>query len=177
MNKQPIKNILNHAKLKLEDMVVFFPAGLISSALKCVRMELMQEDKKFIAQNHLIHCTSNKEKAEQIVQSGQIWPARGFFKNANSYGESAACMFAGIPSIDNFVKNLSASPFKDPTMVINAVEIDIHEDELNNNYKMRKFADEAVLYEGYCVLPEGRAKAVQMVVDLKRDEKRNGHKR
>lgn len=81
-------------------------------------------------------------------------------------------MFAGIPNMDSFIKNMSISPFVEPNKIIYSVEIDVKKEELNN-YKVRPLADEAILYEGYCVLPKDRAKTVEMVADLKRDEKGN----
>ena len=50
---------------------------------------------------------------------------------------------------------------------------EIRKKEELNNYKVRPLADEAVLYEGYCVLPKERTRTVEMVADLKRDEKGN----
>lgn len=74
--------------------------------------------------------------------------------------------------MDSFIKNMSISPYIEPERIIHAVEIDVKKEELNN-YKVRPLADEAVLYEGYCVLPKERTRIVEMVADLKRDDKGN----
>lgn len=74
--------------------------------------------------------------------------------------------------MDSFIKNMSVNPYLDPDRIINAVEIDVNKEELKE-YKIRPLADEAILYEGYCDLPNDRTKMVQMVADLKRDEEGN----
>ena len=74
--------------------------------------------------------------------------------------------------MDSYIKNMSISPYIEPDRIMYAVEIDVKKEELNN-YKIRPFSDEAILYEGYCVFPNDRAKAVEMVADLKRDAKGN----
>ena len=159
--------------MRIGDFVSLYPAGILASLLKAVRFNMLEDDKDYISKNHLYHCTSSKEVAEKIVDSGYLKPATGVFKNINSYGKASVCMFAGFPTIENYIKNLSKNPYTDPSMIINAVEIDIHKEELNKNYKSRKLADDAVYYEGYCVLPKDRAKVVELVADLKRDEQGN----
>ena len=68
------------------------------------------------------------------------------------------------------MKNLNTNLYTEPDKIINAIEICVHEDELNRNNQVRKVSDDAILYEGYCVLPQERTRAVQLVMDLKRDE-------
>ena len=156
--------------MKINDMIVLLPVSIITTALKFARFDLNSEDKKFIAENHLYHCVSSKEVADNIIKSGYLRPATGALKTINSYGHASVCLFGGIPNTDNFMKNLNVNLYTQPDKIINAVEICIHEDELNKNYKSRKVSDEAILYEGYCVLPQDRTRAVQLVMDLKRDE-------
>ena len=159
--------------MKIKDMIVLVPVSFLTTALKFARFDLNDKDKKYIGENHLYHCTASKEVAENIIKSGYLRPATGALKTINSYGHASVCLFGGIPNTDNFMKNLNMNLYTEPDRITNAVEICIHEDELNNNYKSRKISDEAILYEGYCILPQDRAKVVQLVMDLKRDKEGN----
>ncbi len=83
-------------------------------------------------------------------------------------------MFGGLPDMENYIKNVTdidvaKNPLLNPTMIANAVEIDMRSDELKN-YKVRGFADNVIVCEGYCILPHERVKVVQLVPDLIRDE-------
>ena len=89
-------------------------------------------------------------------------------KTLNSYGHASVCLFGGIPNTDNFMKNLNTNLYTEPDKIINAIEICVHEDELNRNYKVRKVSDDAILYEGYCVLPQERTRAVQLEMNTER---------
>lgn len=82
-------------------------------------------------------------------------------------------MFAGTPDLENYIKNLTdasikRNPYLNPTMIANAVQIDVKSEELKN-YKVRGLADNAIICEGYCILPHERVKAVQLVPDLIRN--------
>ena len=156
--------------MKIEDMIVLLPVSIVTTVLKFARFDLNSEDKKYIAENHLYHCVSSKDVADSIIKSGYLRPATGALKTLNSYGHASVCLFGGIPNTDNFMKNLNTNLYTEPDKIINAIEICVHEDELNRNYKARKVSDDAILYEGYCVLPQERTRAVQLVMDLKRDE-------
>ena len=156
--------------MKIEDMIVLLPVSIVTTVLKFARFDLNSEDKKYIAENHLYHCVSSKDVADSIIKSGYLRPATGALKTLNSYGHASVCLFGGIPNTDNFMKNLNTNLYTEPDKIINAIEICVHEDELNRNYKVRKVSDDAILYEGYCVLPQERTRAVQLVMDLKRDE-------
>ena len=156
--------------MKIEDMIVLLPISIVTTVLKFARFDLNSEDKKYIAENHLYHCVSSKDVADSIIKSGYLRPATGALKTLNSYGHASVCLFGGIPNTDNFMKNLNTNLYTEPDKIINAIEICVHEDELNRNYKARKVSDDAILYEGYCVLPQERTRAVQLVMDLKRDE-------
>jgi hypothetical protein len=43
-------------------------------------------------------------------------------------------LFGGIPNTDNFMKNLNTNLYTEPDKIINAIEICVHEEELNRNY-------------------------------------------
>ena len=155
--------------MKLEDLIVFLPAAVMATVTKTIRTKIPENTKQYIEKNHLYHCTGSKEVAEKIMESGYIKPSTGIFTNINSYGVASCCMFAGMPTIGSFVKNMTVNPYIEPDKIVHAIELDIKKEEMNN-YKIRPFSDEAILYEGWCVLPENRTKIVEMVADLKRDK-------
>lgn len=159
--------------MKIGDLIVFMPAGLIATVSKMIRNNISKETSQYISENHLYHCVQSEDIAQKIIESNVLKPSTGIFKNINSYGKAASCMFAGIPTMDSFVKNISKNPYNNPEMICNAVEININEDEINKNYKIRSFSDESILYEGWCVLPPDRANIVQLVADLIRDNNGN----
>jgi len=43
-------------------------------------------------------------------------------------------LFGEIPNTDNFMKNLNTNLYTEPDKIINAIEICVHEEELNRNY-------------------------------------------
>lgn len=156
--------------MKIGDLIVFFPGAFIGTLAKVIRTNISEVSKEYIEKNHLYHFVKDKQIAEKIIESNHLKPATGLFKNIASYGKAASFMFGGLPTMDSFIKNMSINPYINPEVIINAVEIDIKKTELNNNYKIRPFSDEAIMYEGYCKLPKDRTKIVEVVADLKRDE-------
>jgi len=79
-------------------------------------------------------------------------------------------MFAGTPSSDDYIKNLTdtdinKNPYLNPTMIAHGIEIDIGANELEK-FKTRLLADGVIVYKGKCNLPEERVKKVQLVPDL-----------
>lgn len=157
--------------MKIFDMILMLPVSIGGSLAKIGRFNLNENERKNIVEEHLYHCTSSEEVANNIIKSGYLRPATGALKTLNSYGHASVCLFAGIPEPNNFMKNLGTNLYVEPEKIANAIEICIHSDELNKCYKARKISDDAILYEGYCVLPENRARVVQLVMDLKRDDK------
>ena len=158
--------------MKLGDLIVFFPGAIMGTIAKTIKTHIPEETKKYIDENHLYHCVPRKDTINKILESGYIKPATGIFKNINSYGKSACCMFAGMPSMDSFIKNCSVNPYLNPEKIIYVVELDVNKDELNN-YKIRPFSDETILYEGYCSFTNEKVKGVELVADLIRDENGN----
>ena len=126
----------------------------------------------------LYHITKDEETAKMIIESEYLKPSTGLLKNINSYGTAVVCMFNGMPTIENYMKNLdttksSNNPLLTPNMVLNAVKICPTEKNELNNYKTRALVDDVIVYEGYCVLPKEKAKFVNLVPDLLRDPKTN----
>ncbi len=158
----------------IKDIAMFVPRGIISTILKSVRTDIDTVGKEEILQNGLYHITKDQETAELILNSKYLKPSTGILKNINSFGTAVACMFDGLPTMDNYMKNLETTktennPLLTPNMVLNAIKISPTEMSELSNYKVRSLADNVIEYEGYCVLPKGKVKTVKLVPDLNRD--------
>lgn len=162
----------------IKDIALLIPRSFISTILKTVRTDIDKVGKEQILKNGLYHITPNEEIAKQIIDSGYLKPATGLMKNINSYGTSVTCMFDGIPTMDNYMKNLDTAkscnnPLLTPNLVLNAVKFFPTEMSELSNYKARSLVDNVILYEGYCMLPKEKVQIVKLVPDLKRDSSTN----
>lgn len=161
--------------VKLGNIVLFLPGFIAGIASKTLRFNLDDMCKQEILKNGLYHITPNEEVSKKIVESQHFKPARGLFKNFNSYGKACVCFFDGAPTIDNYLKNLSegenTNPYVNPNIVTTAVKVSPKSKEELVNYKSRALNDNAILFEGYCVLPKDEIKSVYLVPDLVRDSK------
>ena len=158
----------------IKDIAMFLPRGLMSTILKAIRTDIDTVGKEEILKNGLYHVTKDRKTAELIVNSEYLKPSTGILKNINSYGTAVACMFDGVPTMDNYMKNLETTktennPLLTPNMVLNAVKISPTQMSELSNYKVRSLVDNVIEYEGYCVLPKGKVKTVKLVPDLNRD--------
>ena len=157
----------------IKDIAMFVPNALISSLLKTVRVNIDDVGKQEILKNGLYHITKDEETSDKIIKSHHLRPATGIMKNINSYGIACIHMFNGAPSVDNYIKNLvndqSRNPYVNPTIVANAIKISPTRMEELANYKVRALEDNAIIYEGYCVLPEEEVQKVFLVPDLVRN--------
>lgn len=160
--------------MKLYDFAMMMPYAFMATFLKSVRVDIDSLGKEEILRNGLYHITPNEEISEKIINSGYLKPATGIAKNINSYGTASVCLFNGTPDIYNYTKNMVNSTkdnvYLNPTLVKNAIKLLPTEKELLN-YKSRALIDNAIIYEGYCVLPKDRASIVHIVPDLIRNEK------
>ena len=155
-------------------MIANLHAQVLSTYLKTGRENIDELGKQEIIEHGLYHITS-EEAVKGIIESEHLRPARGIMKNINSYGTACVCFFNGIPSIENFMKNLTGgkkqlNPYINPTMVLNAVKVTPTRMEELANYKVRNYNDEVIVYEGYCILPKDKVQDVHLVPDLVRDK-------
>ena len=159
----------------IKDIAMFLPRGITSTILKTVRTDIDKIGKEQILKNGLYHITTDETTAEAIINSGYLKPATGILKNINSFGTATVCMFNGIPTIDNYMKNIettksSYNPLITPNIVLNAIKICPTKMSELANYKVRSLVDDVILYEGYCILPEEEVHMVKLVPDLNRDK-------
>lgn len=158
----------------IKDIAMFLPRGIVSTILKTVRTDIDKVGKEQILKNGLYHMTTDEETVQLILDSGYLKPSTGILKNLNSYGTAAVCMFNGIPTMEDYMKNLETTkafnnPLITPNMVLNGIKISPTEMRELANYKARSLADDVIIYEGYCVLPKEEVQAVKLVPDLNRD--------
>lgn len=155
--------------MKIGDMIVCIPASFLV-VLKTIRVKADEQTKKEILKNGLYHITTSEKVLDQIVESQHLRPATGLAKNINSYGKAAVCFFNGIPNINDYMHNLNKSPYIKPQMVEPALKIMPKKKEELSNYKIRALIDNAVLFEGYCILKSDEIEKVFLVPDLVRDD-------
>ena len=150
------------------DIIISVPATVLA-LLKAVKVQANDKMKEEILKNSLYHITSNEQVLEEIVNSQYLKPATGIFKNINSYGKASVCFFNGTPAVDNYMHNMNKSPYLNPTKVEFALKISPKDKAELDNYKVRALSDDAVLFEGYCMLKKDEIEKVCLVPDLVRD--------
>ncbi len=158
--------------MNLKNFLLFLPAGLISPFAKIKRDSIDENLAEYIENNGLYHITTSEKTANKIIESGNIKASKS---KINSYGSSVACMFAGVPELDNYIKNIaigSENAVVDPTKVIHAVKINADKSNLAN-YKVRSLNDGAILHEGNCIVDKEKVESVQLVLDIIKDEQDN----
>lgn len=129
---------------------------------KTQHYSLEEDSKEKILSDGLYHFTS-KDAAEKIMKDGFLRPSKGRIRN--HMGKDKVYMFAGMPDVDNFAKNLPArlNPFISGNLEFYAVKVNPDEQELHK-FKER-LQDSAIVYEGrYDIGNKGRA--VELVVDI-----------
>ncbi len=151
--------------MRIDDFIM----SQMSVFLKIGRFNLDEQSKEEVLKNGLYHVTPSEDVSKKILESQYIRPTKGIM----AYGRACAFMFNGTPSIDDYVinamKDVNDNPYLNPTKVISAVKISPKSKDELANYKVRALADNALMYEGYCVLPPNEAQSVFLVPDLVRD--------
>lgn len=59
----------------IKDIAIYFKNGVISTMAKMVRLDIPDNMKSYIEENHLYHVTSDAETAEKIANSEYLKPA------------------------------------------------------------------------------------------------------
>lgn len=162
--------------MKIGSLLMYLPNGFLTTFTKFVRAEIDQMGKQKIIENGLYHIASNETVANEIMKSQHLRSTQGkvVIRNIdNAYGTSCVCFYNGTPDIEQFIKQLANSsknnPYLNPTMAKYAIKVQPSREEELKNYKARALADNAIIYEGYCVLPPETTQKVILVPDLVRD--------
>lgn len=148
----------------LKNLILMLPESILAALIKIIRTNLDKETAEYIDKNGLYHFTRDLETANKIIESGKINPTKSVFV---SYGIPGTFMFAGIPDLDNYFKNLSSGAWNNlllhPDQILYAVKVNAKERDLND-YKMR-LQDGAIIAEGGCILKPDQAEVKELVID------------
>lgn len=137
----------------------FILADLLLLLTKAVYTKVIDksETHKKIINEGLYHLTTI-EAANKIMESGYINPSNGL----TSLGNKKCFFFPGIPNYINICINTANYANK---YEMTAIKLKVNEEELDS-FKQRSFSDNAIIYEGKCILPKDRCEIVSLVLDL-----------
>jgi hypothetical protein len=140
----------------------FFTVDLLLLLTKTIYTKVNNIDGVYekILNEGLYHVTT-KENAEAIMKSGYLKPSNG----VSSLGKGKSFFFPGIPSYINLCINTANYANK---YEMTAIKIRLNESELNS-FKQRSFSDNAIIYEGKCIIPSDRTEIVSLVLDFDKD--------
>ena len=140
----------------------FFVVDLLLLLTKTIYTKINNVDGvcEKILNEGLYHVTT-KENAEAIIKSGYLKPSNG----VSSLGKGKSFFFPGLPSYINLCINTANYANK---YEITAIKIKINESELDS-FKQRTFSDNAIIYEGKCLIPSDRTEIVSLVLDFDKD--------
>ncbi|MBO5349485.1 MAG: hypothetical protein J6A89_06695 [Clostridia bacterium] len=155
--------------MKLRNFITTPVKAVIATALKGIRSNLDETQKKLIIENGLYHITPNREITDKIVESQHLRPS----DMITSYGAPCVFFFNGTPTIENYMKNLTntkkeTNPFLNPAMVVSALKISPTNKFDLENFKVRPF-DDVIMHEGVYALPNNKVKPIFLVPDLVRN--------
>ena len=179
MSEEALNKFLKSVKTTTERALIGTVAGLFA---KIPRIELTEKIKQQAVEEGLYHFVKDDSVADAIIESQHLRPS----SISTSYGRKSVFMFCGTPSADNYAKNLmdqnalkkdhlwegQFNPYVNPVGVATAIKVKPSMEDLKN-YTCRALTDAAMMYEGYCILPEHAVEKKKMVPDLVRDEAGN----
>lgn len=157
--------------MKVKDFILLFPRGITAGLVKTVRTNPTDKMKEYIEENGLYHITSDEETVDKIIESGMLKKTKSI---ADSYGIPAAFMFAGIPTVSNYLKNMMVisnenNILLNPEKIIHAVKINPNKQEINK-MKIRSLSDDAVLHKGNYIFKDEKIEKKKLVLDLLQDK-------
>lgn len=157
----------------LMDYIAAVPRNVAGILLKAIRENMNEPVANYIQENGLYHFTKDLNTAKLIQESGYIKETG----KLESYGSSVTHLFAGIPDIETYNKNLGyggeVNLLTNPERILYAIKLNINKEQLSN-YKIR-MQDGVILHEGKCILRDDQIEIKQMVLDLIEDK--DGQKR
>ena len=108
----------------------------------------------------MYHITS-EENCDKILKSGHIRPSNII----SSLGRRKTFFFAGTPNFDVLSQNVDINQYE-----FSAIKIKPTEEQLEQ-YKVRKYRDNAVIYKGQCNLDDKQVEKVNLVLDIDKNGK------
>lgn len=153
--------------MRIMDMAILLPKAIVSRFLNMGRAEINDELRVNILENGLYYFAKDKETVDTLVDKQYLKPEKRIIK-------PYVCFFGGMPNIEQYMQGSeveqNGNPYLNPKMIIYAIKVNPTKEEELANYRVRGFSDNnAILYEGYCVLPKEEISQVSLVPDLVRD--------
>lgn len=145
----------------------------LAIASKAVNTKITEPMNEKIISEGLYHVTT-KENVEAILKSKYVKPS-GYVA---SYGKKKSFFFGGLPNANDLRKNVYGSL---SVYEFDALKIDIKKDEYGNDlpkedarkilskFKQRILNDDAISYEGKCLLNDKCCSHVSLVYDFDKD--------
>ena len=139
----------------LESFIAMYGLSFIATKAIYTKLDKSQEIKKEALNQGLYHITS-EENCDKILKSGHIKPSNII----SSLGKKKTFFFAGAPNFDVLSQNVDISQYE-----FSAIKIKPTEEQIEQ-YKVRKYRDNAVIYEGQCNLDDKQVEKVNLVLDI-----------
>ena len=155
--------------MRIKDMAIYLPKAILSRFLDMGKVEMGIELRRDILENGLYYFAKDKNTADTLVDAQYLKPEKRIIKPCVHF-------FRGMPTIEQYMQSSeveqNGNPFLNPKMIIYGIKVNPTKEEELANYRVRRIRDgNAILYEGYCVLPREEISKVCLVPDLVRDEK------
>ena len=144
----------------LESFIAMYGISFIATKAIYTKIDKSQEIKKEALNQGLYHITS-EENCDKILKSGHIKPSNII----SSLGRRKTFFFAGTPNFDALSQNVSITQYE-----FNAIKVKPTEEQLKQ-YKVRKYRDNAVIYDGQCNLADKQVEKVKLVLDIDKNGK------
>lgn len=144
----------------LESFIAMYGISFIATKAIYTKIDKSQEIKKEALNQGLYHITSD-ENCDKILKSGHIKPSNII----SSLGRRKTFFFAGTPNFDALSQNVSITQYE-----FNAIKVKPTEEQLKQ-YKVRKYRDNAVIYDGQCNLDDKQVEKVKLVLDIDKNGK------
>ena len=144
----------------LESFIAMYGISFIATKAIYTKIDKSQEIKKEALNQGLYHITSD-ENCDKILKSGHIKPSNII----SSLGRRKTFFFTGTPNFDVLSQNVDINQYE-----FSAIKIKPTEEQLEQ-YKVRKYRDNAVIYDGQCNLDDKQVEKVKLVLDIDKNGK------
>ena len=144
----------------LESFIAMYGISFFATKAIYTKLDKSKEIHEEALNQGLYHITS-EENCDKILKSGHIKPSNII----SSLGRRKTFFFAGTPNFDSLSQNVSITQYE-----FNAIKVKLTEEQLKH-YKVRKYIDNAVIYDGQCNLDDKQVEKVKLVLDIDKNGK------
>ncbi len=144
----------------LESFIAMYGISFFATKAIYTKLDKSKEIHEEALNQGLYHITS-EENCDKILKSGHIKPSNII----SSLGRRKTFFFAGTPNFDALSQNVSITQYE-----FNAIKVKPTEEQLKQ-YKVRKYRDNAVIYDGQCNLDDKQVEKVKLVLDIDKNGK------